>query len=100
MNETNKLNKIKEARELGLTLIGHNLSEHGFVQINTDFHIQKTMNQKSWIGSMNCGARVGMTNSLDYYDIVINNASKSMGKLGMVEVKVLDLVCTDCLEKI
>ena len=100
MNETNKLNKVKEARELELTLLAHNVGQWNQVGINTEFHIQKTMNHKTWIGSMNCGARIGVQNSLDYYDIVINNATKSMGLLAKEEVKVIDLVCTDCLEKI
>lgn len=100
MNETNKLNKVKEARELGLTLLPHGLGEHNVVNITTEFHIQKTMNQRTWIGSMNCGKRIGLENSLDYYDIVINNPLHSWGNINREEVRVIDQVCTDCLEKI
>ena len=54
MNETNKLNKIKEARELGLNLLTNN-GVKGVIGIATEFHIEKTMNLSTWIGSMNCG---------------------------------------------
>ena len=100
MNETNKLNKIKEARELGLKLLPHYLGNNNTVMINTEFHIQKTMNQRTYIGSMNCGKRIGLENSLDYYDIVLNNSTFSWGKLCGEEVRVIDQVCTDCLEKL
>ena len=99
MNETNKLNKIKEARELGLRLLPHYLGQ-GFINGVTEFHIQKTMNQSTWIGSMNCGKRIGLENSLDYYETILNNPYHSWGDIGGEEVRVIDQVCTDCLEKI
>ena len=95
MNETNKLNKIKEARELGLNLLTNN-GRKGQINEVTEFHIEKTMNQSTWIGSMNCGKRVGLENSIDWYDLVIQKAELEIAK----EVKIIDLVCTDCLEKI
>ena len=95
MNETNKLNKIKEARELGLNLLT-NGGRKGVFDIATEFHIQKTMNQSTWIGSMNCGQRVAKESSIDWYDTVIEKADYEIGK----NVKLIDLVCTDCLEKI
>ena len=104
MNETTKIEKLKEARELGLTLEGSSFSERGMINVNTEFHIQKTMNKKTWNGSMKCGERIGKENSIDYYDTLVNNATRSAGKLfidGVNKViKVIDLVCTDCLEKI
>ena len=100
MNETNKLNKIKEARELGLRLLPFMLGNDNTVNGVTEFHIMKTMNQSTWIGSMKCGKRVGLENSLDYYDMVINNSTYSWGDIGGEEVRVIDQVCTDCLEKI
>ena len=99
MNETNKLNKVKEARELGLNLLTNNGRKGQITQV-TEFHIEKTMNQSTWIGSMNCGKRIGLENSLDYYDIVINNPLHSWGNINREEVRIIDQVCTDCLEKI
>ena len=95
MNETNKLNKVKEARELGLNMMTFNGRKGQITQV-TEFHIQKTMNQSTWIGSMNCGKRVALENSIDWYDLVIEKAELEIAK----EVKIIDLVCTDCLEKI
>ena len=59
MNETTKIEKLKEARELGLTLVGSAFAERGMIQLQTEFHIQKTMNTRTWIGSMKCGERIG-----------------------------------------
>ena len=95
MNETNKLNKIKEARELGLNLLTNN-GVKGVIGIATEFHIEKTMNISTWIGSMNCGQRIGKESSMDWYDTVIEKADYEIGK----NVKLIDLVCTECLEKI
>lgn len=100
MNETTKLEKVKEARQLGLKLLAHYLGQHNAVSIVTEFHIQKTMNQRTWVGSMNCGKRIALENTLDYYDIVINHSTHSWGRTNQKEVRVIDQVCTDCLEKI
>ena len=104
MNETTKIEKLKEARELGLTLVGSAFAERGMIQLQTEFHIQKTMNTRTWIGSMKCGERIGKENSIDYYDTLVNNGTRSAGELSIdgvkTVVKVIDLVCTDCLEKI
>ena len=40
--------------------------------------------------------RVGLENSIDWYDLVIEKAELEIAK----EVKIIDLVCTDCFAKI
>ena len=89
MNETIKIEKLEEAKAKGIDLITAHTRQGMFSVGVTEWHLRKTLNNKTQIGSMFCGDRLeDEVRGVNYYDTILNDDS------------LIDYVCTDCLEKI
>ena len=92
-----KTEKLKEAKAKGIDLITAH-TRQGMLNVGvTEWHLRKTLNNKTQIGSMFCGDRLeDEVRGVNYYDTILNNPLKTFSN----GESLIDMVCTKCLEKI
>lgn len=97
MNETIKIKKLEEAKAKGIDLITAHTRQGMLSTGLTEWHLRKTLNYKTQIGSMFCGDRLeDEVRGVNYYDTILNDPLKTFSNGDSL----IDMVCTDCLEKI